>query len=118
MLAFWSACFDLPICIVPTHRADGVSGLGTVPRCHNPVVMPPLHGGLPPLGSWSLYIHICETKITHKIAEHHMRVLNEDNSLNAPPLAGHAPRGWSLALYRPDRIAPALRIPGLVGDFW
>ena len=63
----------------------GVSGLGTVPRCHNQAVMPPLHGGLPPLGSWSLYIHICETKITLKIAEHHMRVLNEDNSLNAPP---------------------------------
>ena len=73
---------------------DAMSGLGTVQRCHNPVVMPPLHGGLPPLGSWSLYIHICETKITLKIAEHHMRVLNEDNSLNAPPLAGPA-RGWS-----------------------
>ena len=61
---------------------DAMSGLGTVQRCHNPVVMPPLHGGLPPLG---IYSYICETKITLKIAEHHMRVLNEDNSLNAPP---------------------------------
>ena len=37
---------------------DAMSGLGTVQRCHNPVVTPPLHGGLPPLGSWSLYIHM------------------------------------------------------------
>ena len=35
----------------------GMSSLGTVQRCQNPVVLPSLHGGLPPAQTIDRYVH-------------------------------------------------------------
>ena len=34
-----------------------MSSLGTVQRCQNPVVLPSLHGGLPPAQTMDRYVH-------------------------------------------------------------
>ena len=34
----------------------GMSSLGTVQRCQNPVVLPSLHGGLPPTQTMDRYV--------------------------------------------------------------
>ena len=36
---------------------DRMSSLGTVQRCQNPVVLPSLHGGLPPAQTLDRYVH-------------------------------------------------------------
>ena len=40
-----------------SHWLGGMSSLGTVQRCQNPVVLPSLHGGLPPAQTLDRYVH-------------------------------------------------------------